>query len=274
MTDELIGGLHGVAESLLWPLYFRALESRRPDALLVDGQAMLLVEKYGAAFDRFRQFKMEETDVVSIILRNLEFDRRVRDFLKEHPQAMVVHIGCGLDSRFERVDNGQVEWYDLDLPEVIHLRRDLLGDTKGRYRFLPSSVLDEKWMQEIVGSSRKTMLFIAEGVFMYFTESEVKALVLMLQEHFPESELIFDAFSPYIVRINNLKMSLTKIKVRYHWGLKNGKDLEHWNQGIRFVDSWFVFDKPQPRLARIQWMSRVPFLAKTFGIYHYHLGKS
>jgi len=62
------------------------------------------------------------------LLRNREFDRYAQDFLRCHPEAVVVHIGCGLDSRFERVDNGQVEWYDLDLPHVIELRRKLIGD--------------------------------------------------------------------------------------------------------------------------------------------------
>ncbi len=78
-------------------------------------------------FDRVRQVHMDEADKVMIILRNREFDRYARDFLRRHPQAVVVHIGCGLDSRFERVDNGEVEWYDLDLPEVIELRRKFIG---------------------------------------------------------------------------------------------------------------------------------------------------
>lgn len=69
-----------------------------------------------------------------------EIDRYARDFLSRHPEAAVVHIGCGLDSRFERVDNGKVEWYDLDLPDVIELRRKFIGDEGERYHLLDCSV--------------------------------------------------------------------------------------------------------------------------------------
>ena len=76
----------------------------------------------------FFTINSKEVNKVVPLLRNREFDRYAQDFLRCHPEAVVVHIGCGLDSRFERVDNGQVEWYDLDLPHVIELRRKLIGD--------------------------------------------------------------------------------------------------------------------------------------------------
>lgn len=80
--------------------------------------------------------RVDEEDRVGIVLRTREFDRYARDFLTRHPVAVVVHIGCGLDCRFERVDNGTVAWYDLDLPEVIALRRKLIGDEGARYHLL------------------------------------------------------------------------------------------------------------------------------------------
>lgn len=273
MSEKNILTLDGVAETLLATLYIRAMESQRPDALIKDDRAVALVTKMSSAFNRIRQIKMDEDDKVSIILRNLEFDRYVLDFLAHHPQAVVVHIGCGLDSRFERIDNGQVEWYDLDLPEVIEVRRKLIGGEMTRYHLLAYSAFESSWLEKVGDHSQRAFLFIAEGVLMYFAEAQVKSLVIMLQEYFPGSEFIFDAFSPFIVRMNNLRMSLTKMEARYHWGLRHGKDLERWNDGIQLLDEWFPFDQPQPRLAHIQWMRNIPFLATVLGIYHYRLGK-
>src|SRR5512136_3063214 len=115
--------LSGVAETLLITLYIHAMESQRPDALMKDEKAVELLTRLSYDFDRVRRIRLTESNKVVIILRNREFDRYARDFLARNPAAVVVQIGCGLDSRFERVDNGQVEWYDLDLPDVIELLR-------------------------------------------------------------------------------------------------------------------------------------------------------
>ena len=264
--------LSGVAETLLITLYIRAMESRRPDALIKDEKAMALVAQMEADFSKIRQIKMDEDDKVSILLRNREFDTKVKEFLVRCPEATVVHIGCGLDARFERVDNGRVEWYDLDLPEVTELRRKFIGGESERYHYLGYSAFDPAWLDTPGLQRARPLLCLAEGVFMYFEEAQIKALVLRLQERFPGAELVFDAFSQYIVRMNNLRFALTKYSARYHWGLRHAKDLEGWGNGICLLDTWFPFDRPEPRLARIWWMRYIPLFAKVLGIYHYRLG--
>jgi O-methyltransferase involved in polyketide biosynthesis len=252
------------------------MESQRPDALIKDEKAVALVTQMDYDFSWIKQIKIDEEDKVTLILRNREFDRYARDFLARHPEAVVIHIGCGLDSRFERVDNGTVEWYDLDLPDVIALRRKFIGGERARYHLLGCSVFDSAWLDTVSVHRERPFLFLAEGVFMYFEAAQVKSLVLMLREHFPGAELVFDAFSPFLVRANNLrfKISRTGIGARYHWGLKRGKDLEGWGEGIYLLDEWFPFDRPESRLAHVQWMRHIPLLAKVMGIFHYRLGKT
>ena len=271
ITDQ---SLSGVAETLLITLYIRAMESQRPDALLKDEKAVALVTQMHYDFSRFEQIKMDEEDKVTIILRNREFDRYARDFLARYPEAVVVHIGCGLDVRFERVDNGQVEWYDLDLPDVIELRRKFIGGEGARYHFLACSAFDSTWLNAVSVHRQRPFLFLAEGVFQYFEEAQVKSLVLTLRDHFPGAELVFDAFSPYIVRANNLRLRISRAKIsaRYHWGLKRSTDLERWGEGICLLDEWFPFSRPEPRLAHIQWMRHIPLFAKVMGVFHYRLG--
>jgi O-methyltransferase involved in polyketide biosynthesis len=274
MSENTNQGLSGVAETLLMTLYIRAMESQRPDALIKDEKAVALVTQMSYDFDRIRQVKMDDDDKVGVILRNREFDRYVQDFLARNPEAVVVHIGCGLDSRFERVDNGKVEWYDLDLPEVIEQRRKFIGDEGQRYHLLAGSAFDSAWLDTVSVHRQRPPLVLAEGVLMYFEEAQVKSLVLMLRDHFPGAELVFDAFSPFLIRANNLRMAISKFGVRYHWGLRRGQELEKWGDDIRLLDEWGYFDRPEPRLDHIRWMRHIPLLARVMRVYHYRLGEA
>lgn len=265
---------HGVVETLLLPLYFRAVESERPDALLKDEVAAALLRQMSFDFSRIKQAKHDAESQVAIILRSREFDRHTQTFLAHCPEAVVVHIGCGLDARFERVDNGKVVWYDLDLPEVIDLRREFIGVAGDRYHFLPYSIFDTTWLNVVSVHHDRPFLFLAEGVLMYFEEAQVKSLVQMLLDHFPGAELVFDAFSPFFVWANNRRVTRTQFGARCHWGLKHGKTLESWGEGIHLLDEWFPFLCREPRLAHIQWVRFVPFLAKTIAVFHYQLGES
>src|SRR5512143_1547761 len=145
-TDQNLGG---VPETYLAPLYWKAMESQRPDAMIKDEKAVALVTHSSLDFSRVRQIHMNELLNAMRIIFTREMDRYIRDFLGRHPDAVVVHIGCGLDSRFERVDDGNVEWYDLDLPEVIKLRRRFIGDEGERYHLLACSVFEDDWLEVV-----------------------------------------------------------------------------------------------------------------------------
>jgi methyltransferase (TIGR00027 family) len=285
MSETTCQDLSGVAETLLITLYIRAMESQRPDALIKDERAEALVRQMDQDFLQSKLAKIEDHSAipsfmqVAIILRSREFDRFAQDFLAHHPEAVVVHIGCGLDTRFERVDNGRVEWYDLDLPDVIELRRKLVGGEGARHHFLAGSVLDGAWLDTVSAHDQRPFLFLAEGVFMYFEEAQVKSLVLTLRDHFPGAELVFDAFSPFFSWANNLRITLTKVGARSYWALKHGQDLERWSGpstslragGIRLLDERFPFQYPEPRMRRALQMRLLPFLAKAIGVLHYQL---
>ncbi len=273
MSAITLQSLSDVAETLLVPLYIRAIESQRPDALVIDEKAVALVRQMDYDFSRILT-KIDEETQVAVVLRNREFDRCAQGFLARYSKAVVVHIGCGLDSRFERVDNGKVDWYDLDLPEVIELRRKLTGGEGARYHLLACSALDRAWLDAVSVHRRRPFLFLAEGVLIYLEEAQVKSLVLTLKGNFPGAELVFDAFSPFFVWANNRRVARTKIGARCHWALKRGKDLESWGDGICLLDEWFPFNCPEPRLARVRWVRHIPLLTKTMGVFHYRLGKT
>jgi O-methyltransferase involved in polyketide biosynthesis len=185
----------------------------------------------------------------------------------------VVHIGCGFDTRFERVaEGGQVEWYDLDLPDVIELRRKLIGDEAGRYHLLGCSVLDNAWLDTVSAHGQRPFLFLAEGVFMYFEGAQVKSLVLTLRDRFPGAELVFDCYSPIHVWRSNLQTA--RFGFRVHWGVWHGQEIEGWGDGICLLDKWGYFDDPTPRLDNIRWFRPIESLLRTLRIYHFQLGKA
>jgi len=280
MSETTEPELSGVPETMLITLYLRAMETQRPDALINDDKAVELVKRLDYDFDRVRRIPMSDANRLPIILRNREFDRYAQDFLARHPDAVVVHIGCGLDARFERVDNGQVEWYDLDFPHVIELHRRLVCDERERYHLLGCSVLDNAWLDTVrvhrlgnhpVGT--RPFLFLAEGVFMYLQEAQVRSLVLTLRDHFPGAELVFDCYSPPHVWVHNFQVGTLGGVAHAHWGIWHGEKLEGWGEGIRLLDEWGFFDRPEPRLAPYRWLRLIDSLFRTLRIYHFQLGE-
>ena len=278
MPESTKPTLSGVAETLLITLYIRAMESQRPDALIKDEKSESLLKKISDDglydFGRMKSLRLNEENKLVIILRNREFDRQARDFLKRHPDAVLVHIGCGLDTRFERVDNGEVEWYDLDLPDVIELRRKLIGEDSVHQHLLGCSVLENEWLDRVSVHAKRPFLFLAEGVFMYLMEAQVKRLMLTLRDRFPGAELVFDAYSPIHVWRHNLQYSLSKIKFLTHWGIWYGQEVEGWGNGIRKLGEWGYFDEETPRLKAIRWMRGIEAAARTFRIYRFQLGEA
>ncbi len=273
MAENVSPILSGVSETLLLPLYNRAMESQRPDAILKDEKAVELVTQMRLDFSRIRQVPMTELLKVMRIIFTREMDRYARDFLARHPQAVVVHIGCGLDTRFERVDNGRVEWYDLDVPDVIDLRRKLIGDEAGRYHLLGCSVLGDAWLEAVKVHSLRPILFLAETVFIYFKEAQVKSLVLTLRDRFPGAELVFDGWKPFEVWVGNRLLSNSPFAGLIQWGFWRSQEIEGWGNGIRLLDEWGYFDRPEPRLHSFRWMAPIFRLFKPMQIFHFQLGK-
>ncbi len=274
MSETTNQNLSGVSETYLVPLYWKAMESQRPDAMIKDEKAVALVTQMRLDFSRVRQIPMNELLKVMRIMFTREMDRYARDFLSRHLDAVVVHIGCGLDSRFERVAerNGQAEWYDLDFPGVIDLRRRFIGDEHERYHLLACSVLEDAWLEAVKVHSQRPFLFLAETVFVYFMEAQVKSLVLTLRDHFPGAELVFDGWRPFEVWLGNRYLSNSQYAGLMQWGFWRGQEIEGWGDGIHLLDEWGFFDQPEPRMDSFRWMAPLFRLFKPMRIFHFQLG--
>lgn len=270
MSRSVLFGGDPVSQTLLIPLWARAVEQRGPNPLLRDPLAGELARAIDADGKRIR---LSRGDLAQCVVRAREFDRFVRDFLTRHPDGTVVHLGCGLDTRFQRLDNGRVHWFDLDLPAVITIRRGLLPPSN-RYRYLAASAFAPDWLGDAPFEPGDALMFVAEAVLPYFPTDQVRDLVCRLRERFPGAELVTDAYTSHAVRIDNLHLAVTGSRARMHWSVRSPAELEAWSPGIRLVESFSHFDDPEPRMGLPRWFARVGFIAHSTGIHRYRLDGS
>ncbi len=193
------------------PLYARALESRRKRPILQDPKAVEIVDSIDWDFRRFGQ----RPRVVACTLRSAMFDAWVRDFLRQHPKGTVVEIGAGLNTRFERLDNGTVHWYDLDLPDMVELRRNFFSDS-GRRITLARSVLDPDWI-ETVRRSPGPYFLVAETVFVYLEEAQVKTALRQIAGGFPKVTIALDTVGRRAVDHGNTDHARRNLAARFAW---------------------------------------------------------
>ncbi|MDR3676899.1 MAG: class I SAM-dependent methyltransferase [Acidobacteriota bacterium] len=237
--------LSTVPETLLVPLFARAVESRRKHPILYDSRAAGMVESIDWDFQRFNQ----RWRVIGCTLRSAAFDELVKEFLRGHPEGTLVEIGAGLNTRFERLDNGRLHWFDLDLPEVVELRREFFTDTERRTT-LAASVLDAGWMAT-VRQSPGPYFFVAEAVFIYLQEQEVKAALAQIAENFPGASIAFDTTSHHAVNGANKDHASRNMAARFAWACDDPRVIENWDIGLRLVESRTMVDVPEPLLARL-----------------------
>ena len=254
--------LKGVPETLLIPLRGRYLETKRHDGILDDPKA---VEILDSVDHNFSESELPWAGQMMISARTEILDEETTKFLEENPDSVVVNLGCGLDARADRVDNGRVLWYDLDLPECIEMRKNFFYET-ARFTFIAKSVLDFSWIDEIA-KNRKT-LFIAEGLLNYFYEDEVKNILLTIKANFPDSEFLFEAHSWLLTKSWHRHPYIKNAYSMFKWGINSGKTMEKWDRGIEFLTEWHYFDRHPKRWRWIRFLRFVPYLRKTMKIVH------
>lgn len=261
---EDIGSLDfsGVEETGLLTLYGKALESQSADPILKDPMAEAIIakidpilrQKDGAMARQLRNRAVDPRLNVHLALRSRKYDDYVRAFLAINPTGVIVNMGCGLDMRFFRIDNGEMQFFDIDLPKVISLKRQLCP-ANDRYHLLARSVLDFSWLDQIE-TQGEPVLLLAEGIFMYLPEPQVRNLVLALQEKFPESDLVCELTNRTWVeglwgKLAQMKMQ-HRLKMQsqsaFQFGVTSPEEFERWGPGIEFREMWFYMDDDHPKI--------------------------
>ncbi|MBQ8160925.1 MAG: class I SAM-dependent methyltransferase [Clostridia bacterium] len=211
----------GVPETMLQTLYARAKESQKEKPLIWDPQAIEIVNQLDydfAAADR--DFKMS----AGVIARTILLDNMTKRYIDAHPEATVINIACGMDTRVYRVDNGKIRWFNLDLPETIAVRKQFLQE-EGRISMIAASAMDETWTAP-TGTVTGDLLVIVEGLSMYLTEQDVKQMLDIIASHFGSCRVtvFLEYMSPLVVKHVREK-SIDQSGAKFTWGTKSGADI-------------------------------------------------
>jgi O-methyltransferase involved in polyketide biosynthesis len=198
--------IEAVSETLYLPRYALALESRADRPIVLDEEAVRLTENLNETLAssekgihrKLVRGRLPRTLITRLTLRIRHFDQVVRGFLERDPDGIVVSLGCGLSRRRRRVDDGEMRWFELELPAVIGLRRRYFEDTN-RFRSIASSVLAFEWMDQLPDEPGERFLFLAEWLFMYLEESDVRRLVVKLREQFDGADLVAEVANRRVV---------------------------------------------------------------------------
>jgi O-methyltransferase involved in polyketide biosynthesis len=279
-------GIGDIAATSFLTLYCHALETLSGNPILSDPKSVEITTELNKtlslsenALDRILvSGRPDKRLVVHIAIRAKKYDDYARDFLERFPDSVIVNIGCGFDSRFLRIDNGRVIFYDLDLPEIIEIKKDFFEETE-RYHCIASSVLDSGWMAT-VRQHKGPFLFMGEGVFMYLDGQDVRSLVLKIQAKFPGSELVCEVVNSFWLRPLLKKMLDYKMQRELHMGtdapfrsgMHDGREMEQWHSGIQFLDEWSYFDSDEKKLGWLRLFRHIELLRKTQLTVHYRLG--
>ena len=220
MSSKQRVDLHGAPQTMLATLYAKALDAEAAEPLLNDTWARDIVDRID--YD-WSSTTITARNSPSVTLRSAHFDEWARQFLRAHTDAVVLHLGCGLDSRYFRLRPGDgVDWYDIDYPDVIALRHTFYPANSG-YRLIAASVTDPSWLTQI-RSGRPTLL-VAEGLTMYLTEEDGLALLRRVVDGFPSGELHFDAFNRLGIKAQWMNGVVRRSGATLHWGIDGPDDI-------------------------------------------------
>lgn len=243
--------LGSVQETLLLPLWGRAMETQKKDPALLDEKAVSIINTIPYDFSLLSK-NLSKISQASWIARSIYFDGKIREFTEVHPDASIVNIGCGLDTTFDRIDNGKIIWIDLDLPDTIALRKKYISETE-RQQFIARSVFDTNWYDRI-DKKRKHMLLIA-GVLYYFNESEIRQLFNDFHTYLPGSEILFDYSSKTGIKLANKRVidkgGIDK-SAYLKWGIDDIYEIEKWDRSIRVIDNMPMFREHKKKYSVLQ----------------------
>lgn len=258
---------------MLATFYAKALDADFDKPILGDRYAKEIVERID--YD-WKKTTITARRAPSVTTRSAHFDEWTRKFLVAHPRSAVLHLGCGLDSRFFRVQPGpDVEWYDVDYPEVAALRTQLYPSAD-HYRVIAASVTDAAWLADIP-ADRPTLL-IGEGLTMYLTERDGIALLRRVVDRFGSGELQFDAFNWLGIKSQWLNTVVRRSGSTLHWAINGPDDIVNAVPGVRLLawERWFESDTfaRLPRSSRIlgKLMSQVQAAANMSQYHRYAFG--
>jgi O-methyltransferase involved in polyketide biosynthesis len=223
-------------ETLFITLYAKALDYQSKRSILHDKKADEILRTVDPDLSKYKGFGNSVT-----VLRARHFDEWIREFTGKLRNAVVLNLGCGLDTRVSRINpSSSVSWFDVDYPEVIRLRKSFYRESDN-YRMLASSVTSDGWLVGI--PTGRPALIIAEGLVEYLTADEVRTLLQRLTGHFHHGQIIFDVMNSFAINAGKKKLKESTGAV-HKWAVDDIREVDQLNPELKRMDAIPIFDSP------------------------------
>lgn len=241
--------LSEVSMTAFLPLLSRVIESGRQDAVINDPMAALCLERLMAlASDaekaRILKWKNKYTgsharEARSSALRSANFDRIADAFIAARPGCTVINLACGFDTRYWRIDHENCKYIELDLPEMVALKRGILKDHLA-YEMIACSVLDAAWIDQVTSKGNRDFLLLAEGLFYYFPKEDVIRILQEIARRFERSQLVMDtapeSYSRGLMKwLIGLESRAWGVDVSLASGMKSPREIESYAGGYKVI---------------------------------------
>ena len=247
--------LEGVEKTMLLTLFAKARHSQQKNHKFYDSKAIEVIAKVDYDFSSAEKDKLIQLGTIS---RTIVLDDMVGEYIKAHPDCTIVNIASGMDTRFNRLDNGRINWYNVDLENSARYRLKYIEDTD-RVTTLSYSAMDPGWASEIL--IRNDVLFIVEGLTMYLHQNDVKEILNVIDSNFEECTVFMEIMPPVSVK-NTKEESIEDTDTKFVWGVEKGNELTGLNPNFKWVRDVNLFEganvyKPHYRI--VTW---IPLLRK------------
>ncbi len=206
-----------IQETALVTLAIRASETSRPNARIKDPMAKEIIDTLKVDVSKYDPFLSHE----GVVARTIMFREKLKEILRQYPNAVCINLGCGFDDKFSQVDNGTLQWFDVDLPDQIAVRRKVFED-RDRCTMLDGDALDGYWTKNI--PQAEMYIIVIEGVLEYFSREQVKTCLNMLCDSFPHGYLLAEQHSPFLEKHGSHHDAIKHTNASFGWGTKSGKE--------------------------------------------------
>ena len=247
-----------LTSTTLIPLWAKAVESVSEDPILKDEHALEILRQFGYDLDYYSK-KKQNPSQVGCCLRAKWMDDETLKFINTNLPCNVIQLGAGIDDRFRRIGmpEGVRHWYDLDLPEVAEMRRQVIPEGE-RNTILSMNMFDTSWMKNL-HEEKLPVLIIVEGVFMFIPKEDVGRLMKDISTYLGEATLLMDSVPPLAVGRAKYHDSVKKYNsnVEYVFGLRDDKQLEDFFPEVEGVETIFMSDLP--KAYKFTWLLKIAY---------------
>ena len=226
--------LSPVEKTLFIPLFGKAIENKKKNPILIDKKALEIIENIDINIDTLKN----GIGNIFFCLRARIIDNFLNNILESSRENIVLHLGCGLDSRCNRIDINNIDWYDIDFEDVIEIRKKYYKETKN-YHLLATSILEKEWLEKIP-KKKNNYIVVSEGVFQYLEEEQIKELIQTIKKYIGKYTLIFDTINKFSLKLSGNDKSVKNSGVKLHFGIDNGYEIQKWNDNIKLIKEHYL----------------------------------